>query len=244
MLASTLSALVLAATASAHIVISYPGWRGNNLITNETFPYGMQWTYPCGGMGVTTNRTYWPTTGGAIAFQPGWFQGHATAFMYINMGFGTDGPDGGPFNMSHPMVPVMQILGPSKNPYPGTVCLPQVPLPVNTSVKAGDHATIQIVELAVHGASLFSCVDIEFAEPGDPKIEKVNASNCFNSQDIGFADVYTITVRESGQNVAEAATSGAEPATVTFWYSGKRPQSSWAALSWVPLVVGGLWMML
>jgi hypothetical protein len=107
-------------------------------------------------MRTTTNRTYWPTTGGAVAFQPGWFQGHATAFMYINLGFGTDGPDGGPPNMSNPMVSPFQILGPSKNPYPGTVCLPQVPLPVGANVKAGDNATIQVVELAVHGASLFS----------------------------------------------------------------------------------------
>jgi hypothetical protein len=107
-------------------------------------------------MGVTQNRTYWPTTGGALAFQPGWFQGHATAFLYVNMGFGTDGPDGGPMNMSLPIVPPFQILGPSKNPYPGTMCLPQVPLPANTVVKAGDNATIQVVELAVHGASLFS----------------------------------------------------------------------------------------
>jgi hypothetical protein len=72
------------------------------------------------------------------------------------MGFGTDGPDNGPWNMSFPMVPPFQILGPSKNPYPGTVCLPQVPLPANTTVQPGDNATIQVVELAVHGASLFS----------------------------------------------------------------------------------------
>lgn len=39
--------LALAAIASAHSVISYPGWRGNSLITNDTFPYGMQWMYPC-----------------------------------------------------------------------------------------------------------------------------------------------------------------------------------------------------
>jgi hypothetical protein len=58
--------------------------------------------------------------------------------------------------MSFPMVAPFQLLGPSKNPYPGTVCLPQVPLPVNTTVKAGDLATIQVVELAAHGASLFS----------------------------------------------------------------------------------------
>lgn len=55
---------------AAHLVITYPGWRGNNLISsgmtadgypqkdglgvfyNSTakeleYPYGMQWTYPC-----------------------------------------------------------------------------------------------------------------------------------------------------------------------------------------------------
>lgn len=202
MFSSTLLALIGAATlSSAHTVLTYPGWRGDNLITNDSFPYGMQWMYPCksprprslsplvappasvipaqspsirpstspwrqhkltshppagGGHPTTTNRTYWPTTGGALSFQPGWFQGHATAFLYVNMGFGTDGPDGGPWNMSFPMVAPFQILGPSKNPYPGTVCLPQVPLPANTTVQPGDNATIQVVELAVHGASLFS----------------------------------------------------------------------------------------
>lgn len=56
--------------ASAHTVITYPGWRGNNIHTNGTvsdtdpsikpgslginyengtygFPFGMQWMYPC-----------------------------------------------------------------------------------------------------------------------------------------------------------------------------------------------------
>lgn len=107
-------------------------------------------------MPTTTNRTKWPVTGGAIALQPGWFQGHATAFFYMNLGFGTDGPGGGPMNMSFPMVPVFQIVGPSKNPYPGTFCLPQVPLPANTTVNVGDNATIQVVETAVHGAALYS----------------------------------------------------------------------------------------
>lgn len=55
------------------------------------------------------------------------------------------------------MVPLFQIVGPSKNPYPGTICLPQVPLPQgNFSVKAGDNATIQVVETAIHGAALYS----------------------------------------------------------------------------------------
>ena len=47
-------------TATAHTVITYPGWRGDNLQSNGTvedtnglgtdgeyWPYGMQWSYPC-----------------------------------------------------------------------------------------------------------------------------------------------------------------------------------------------------
>lgn len=168
------------------------------MITNDTFPYGMQWMYPCGGMPTTTNRTLWPTTGGAVAIQPGWFQGHATAFFYINMGFGTDGPTAGPPNMSFPMVPVFQIVGPSKNPYPGTFCLPQIPLPVNTTVNVGDLATIQVVEVAIHGAALFSCVDIIFADPQTVAEQMpVNETNCFNSSDISFNNVYSIPLTSS-----------------------------------------------
>ncbi|KAK4117087.1 hypothetical protein N656DRAFT_700034 [Canariomyces notabilis] len=240
MLSSALLTVAGAALASAHIVITYPGWRGNNLITNESFPYGMQWMYPCGGMEATANRTYWPTVGGAIAFQPGWFQGHATAMIYINMGFGTEGPElgpkGGPPNMSFPMITPFQILGPTKNPYPGTVCLPQVPLPANTVVKPGDNATIQVVELAVHGAALYSCVDITFVEPGDPRLAEVNETNCFNTTEIGVADIYSITLRASGQTV-NGATSGAGR---TFRVGG----NVLAYIGYLPLLVGGLWALL
>ena len=64
---SLLAALSWAAAATAHTVITYPGWRGNNLHTNGTlpaenpdtigidtyengthgFPFGQQWMYPC-----------------------------------------------------------------------------------------------------------------------------------------------------------------------------------------------------
>jgi len=192
---------IWAVAIDAHTVITYPGWRGDNLITNDTFPYGMQWMYPCGGHPTTTNRTLWPVTGGAIALQPGWFQGHATAFFYMNLGYGTDGPGGGPPNMSFPMVPVFQIVGPSKNPYPGTICLPQVPLPQNSSVKIGDNATIQIVETAIHGAALYSCVDITFADPKD--VAEVNETNCFNSSAISFNNVFSIS---STEGVSSSAT--------------------------------------
>ncbi len=131
-------------------------------------------------MRTTTNRTNWPITGGAIALQPGWFQGHATAFFYMNMGFGTDGPDNGPPNMSFPMVPVFQIVGPSKNPYPGTICLPQVPLPSGVPTpNVGDNATIQVVETAVHGAALYSVSLLTFPFSSRPSF--LNETNNWNS---------------------------------------------------------------
>ncbi|RKF71215.1 hypothetical protein GcM3_106023 [Golovinomyces cichoracearum] len=195
LLTGALLVIVLSIVIEAHTVITYPGWRGNNLITNYEFPYGMQWMYPCGGMRTTTNRTNWPLNGGAIAVQPGWFPGHATAFFYLNIGFGTDGPDGGPPNMSFPLVPVFQIVGPSRDPFPGTFCLPQVLLPNNISVKVGDNATIQVIETAIHGASLYSCVDITFSEP--EHVNEVNSSNCFNSSQIAFNDIYTVAVTQS-----------------------------------------------
>lgn len=231
---SALLAVAFAALASAHIVITYPGWRGNNLIENATFPYGMQWMYPCGGINISRNRTYWPTTGGAVAFQPGWFRGHETAFVYVNMGFGTDGPFDGPKNMTHPMVSPFQILGPTNAPYPGTVCLPQVPLPKNTTVKAGDKATIQVVELAIHGAALYSCVDIEFAEPGDPKIGDVNETNCFNTTELGFAEMYTITTTAPG--VDPQRNSQNPP-------SGAQSLAQFSTAGWLPLLMTGLWLL-
>ncbi|KAI4598626.1 hypothetical protein KJ359_002516 [Pestalotiopsis sp. 9143b] len=233
MRSSVFLSIILSTLAAAHTIITYPGWRGDNLITNDEFPYGMQWMYPCGGMNLTTNRTYWPTTGGAVSFQPGWFQGHATAFLYVNLGIGNGGPEGGPDNMSLPMVSPFQILGPTKNPYPGTVCLPQVPLPTNLTVTAGQNATIQVVELAQHGAALFSCVDITFVEPGDSRLNEVNETNCFNSTDIGFADIYTITTKESG-STANATTSAAVASFL-------RSSSSW--LGYLPLLLASTWFL-
>lgn len=104
-----------------------------------------------GGMPLTQNRTRWPIGGGAVAVQPGWFQGHATAFMYINLGIGTL-----PTNLSLNMVPVFQISGPSRSEWQGGFCLPQVPLPQGYTPNVGDNATIQVVEAALHGAALYS----------------------------------------------------------------------------------------
>lgn len=190
---------VLLATVSwvaAHTVITYPGWRGDNLITNGTigeddysdhaFPYGMQWMYPCGGLKTTTNRTYWHIDGGAIAIQPGWFQGHSSAHFHFNLGLGTT-----PRNYSLIMKPEFEIFGPRNEAYPGEgFCVPQVPLPNNVTVNEGDNATIQVIEKAKHGASLYTCVDITFTN--DHKlIAPINETNCQNDSTITFGSIFS-----------------------------------------------------
>lgn len=58
------------------------------------------------------------------------------------------------------MIGVFQITGPSRDAYPGSFCLQGVPLPVNATawagMKPGDNATIQIIQVALHGASLYN----------------------------------------------------------------------------------------
>lgn len=163
-------------------------------------------------MPISTNRTLWPVTGGAVGVQPGWFPGHSSAFFYINLGNGTV-----PINYSYPMQPVFQITGPNNLQYEGSWCLPQVPLPVNFTAEIGQNATIQIIETAQHGASLYNvsdtlpldmtwfsfflvfeadfrhlqCVDITFADPRD--VAEVNETNCVNTTNIGFDLVYSTT---------------------------------------------------
>lgn len=174
-------------------------------------------------MPTSKNRTKWPISGGAVSLQPGWFPGHSSAHFYINMGY-----DNEPLNYSHVAVPLFSITGPSNSEYNGTFCLPQVPLPANYTPKVGDNATIQVIEVAQHGASLYNvslhpflvlslcfagsvligdmqCADITFAEDGDPEIPNVNQTNCFNStqpdQRIGFQAVYTTTPGAAPLNI-------------------------------------------
>lgn len=57
--------------------------------------------------------------------------------------------------MSHIAVPSFGIIGPSNNPYPGGICIPQVGMPANLSLQVGTNITIQVVEAAQHGAALY-----------------------------------------------------------------------------------------
>jgi len=166
---STMSALAFFALSlpsliQAHTLITYPPWRGNNLITNATFPFGMGRQYPCGGIPPTTNRTNWPLDGsGTVAFQPGWFAGHALNFVYVNLcfpsaDFADEGANGIPeaANCSVQILGPLEARGPSNNPYPGTLCLPSIGLPEGVTPRNGDLASIQIVQVQAHGGALYS----------------------------------------------------------------------------------------
>jgi hypothetical protein len=104
-----------------------------------------------GGERVTTNRTKWPIDGGGLIVIPGWNAGHPTSFFYINMGYGSEPP-----NMTNIVHSVFQVTGPSKDPFPGEFCLPDLPLPANANVQVGDNATLQVIQVALHGASLYN----------------------------------------------------------------------------------------
>lgn len=106
-------------------------------------------------MPQTTNRTKWPVHGGAVSVQPGWFPGHSNALIYINIGINEPGHVA-PRNMSHPIHPVFSIQGPNNQEYPGQFCIPQLGMPPNLDLQVGDNITIQVVELAQHGAALYS----------------------------------------------------------------------------------------
>lgn len=161
-------------------------------------------------MPISTNRTKWPVTGGAVGVQPGWFPGHSSAFFYINLGEGTI-----PLNYSLPMQPVFQILGPSNQQYDGSWCLPQVPLPANFTAKVGDNATIQIIETAQHGAALYN-VSIQ---PLLGEISILGADLETSSASTSFSQTLKKSRRSTRQIVPTAQTSASNSSSVP-----KRPR--------------------
>ena len=88
------------------------------------------------------------------------------------------------------------------------------------------------------------CSDITFVDEGDEKIPPINESTCFNTQELGFADVYTITTQKPiFKDKSQAEESGAE--TISFWYMKRHmTHSSWRIIGWLPVVLGGLWVFL
>jgi hypothetical protein len=75
--------------------------------------------------------------------------------FYVNIGINEPG-ESAPKNMSHPVVPPFQLVGPNNLEYPGQFCLPQIGMPKNLDLQVGTNITIQVIELAQHGAALYN----------------------------------------------------------------------------------------
>lgn len=87
--------------------------------------------------------------------QPGWFPGHKKALFYVNIGIIESGMQAPP-NYSHPVVGPLEVTGPNNTQYPGQFCYPQVRMPANITLSVGQNITIQVIEIAQHGAALYS----------------------------------------------------------------------------------------
>jgi hypothetical protein len=163
----------LATSASAHFVINYPADRGNS--------WNTQFQFPCGGMPQTTNRSAWPTNGGAISLVPL----HDFAFTTINIAIGEHIQETTDVNRyNHVMKPIFNQTGGN-----GTFCLPKLNIPPSLKplVKAGVNATIQVVQLVASGAALYNCADITFSDSEANRFAAPDVWNeyCFNSSHIG-----------------------------------------------------------
>jgi hypothetical protein len=87
--------------------------------------------------------------------------------------------------------------------------------------------------------SPLQCVDITFVANDDPRLAEVNETNCYNSTDIGFANLYTITIKESGSD-NYTSTSGAMSSALRL-FGGQ----GWLSMAgWLPVVLGGMWVLL
>ncbi|EEH10851.1 conserved hypothetical protein [Histoplasma capsulatum G186AR] len=154
------SLALLLQLVSAHFSIKYPFWRGNS--------YTSQWTRPCGGVNVTTNRTEWPLGGGSLLITPS----HSWSITFVNLGIGSD--DTVIFNIS-----MIEGFNQTGN---GAFCFPKIPIPQGLGLTAGSNASIQVVQVNEHGSALYNCADITFSA----NATLLSTDLCTNSSGIGW----------------------------------------------------------
>lgn len=162
--------LSLLGLASAHFLVEYPYWRGDSFAEDAS-----QWIFPCTipmhfNVIVTTglctnenlganvsetadvnNRTQWPATGGSLRLEVH----HPWALTYVNLGIGT--------NVSSFNISLVNSFNQTGN---GTFCLKETgkaalaaglaTAGLNASSLEGQQASLQIIQIASTGASLYN----------------------------------------------------------------------------------------
>ncbi|KAH7119806.1 hypothetical protein B0J11DRAFT_70801 [Dendryphion nanum] len=192
--AATLSLLGL---SSAHFEVLHPWWRGSSFVAPAS-----QWNYPCAGVNETqdpTNRTQWLSTGGSIKLSVS----HAWALTYVNLGLGT--------NVSSFNISLVNSFNQTGN---GTFCLKETGknalaaalarIGLNSTSATGRHGTLQIIQIASTGASLFNCADITL----NSTAALLSDDDCRNSTGVsGIPIVNADATRTNGSTAASGSPS-------------------------------------
>ncbi|KAI5804282.1 hypothetical protein EDC01DRAFT_642729 [Geopyxis carbonaria] len=180
-----------------------------------------------GGVHHTTNRSTWPTNGGALSLIPG----HAWALTAVNIALGNNVTEEGVYSnpFTHVMVPFFNQTGGNE-----TFCIPKLKIPpsIAPDVSAGVNATIQVIQLTPTGAALYNCLDITFSDDeanrfGDPKVWD---EYCYNGTGIS-----ALRLGEKGPPPNGTLTSAASGRALPM-------HTAWTALATaavVALVMGG-----
>lgn len=103
-----------------------------------------QLTFTGAGINTTdaSNRTEWPLTGGAVAYN----SSHDSAIAFINLGIGTGQVS---FNISlldHGLLNVTK----------GVLCLPDLSIPTGLNISEGTEASVQVITLGHTGSALYN----------------------------------------------------------------------------------------
>ncbi|KAM5453169.1 hypothetical protein MaudCBS49596_002946 [Microsporum audouinii] len=168
---------------SAHFRVEYPYWRGNSFKT--------QYTRPCGGVNITTNRTEWPVDGGSILFKPT----HPWALTYVNLGLGENNS----VIFDHILVPGFNQTG------NGTFCFPKISIPKGLGIQDGTNASLQIVQVSEGGSSLYNCMDITFSNSPSNLLAQ---DMCVNSTGVGGAAITSTPTSGEGSHSASPSHGG------------------------------------
>ncbi|KAF2009741.1 hypothetical protein BU24DRAFT_358534 [Aaosphaeria arxii CBS 175.79] len=188
------AALSAMSVASAHFLVEYPYWRGDSFEEGAS-----QWIFPCANISETedvNNRTQWPATGGSIKLDVH----HPWALTYVNLGIGT--------NVSAFNISLVSNFNQTGN---GTFCLKETgkaklaaglaAAGLNASSVDGKQASLQIIQIASTGASLYNCADITF----NATAALLADDECSNST--GVAGVSIQNVNANGTSTAPPSSS-------------------------------------
>ncbi|KAF2279144.1 uncharacterized protein EI97DRAFT_372246 [Westerdykella ornata] len=183
----TVAILALAGAASAHFRVEYPSWRGDSFADGAS-----QWLFPCANVSETVdlgNRTQWPPTGGSIRLKVS----HPWALTYVNLGLGTNVTS---FNIS-----LVDGFNQTGN---GTFCLKETgnanieealkKANISAASLDGQQASLQIIQIAHSGASLYNCADITF----NSSAPLLSDDECKNSTGVGGIGIQNADAAQTG----------------------------------------------